>query len=135
MNVVFSQNWPRYPNKPLLGVSQTFGRILKLSRQGVGENRLRSRAFHFSFFACLSCRLRGLSCPFKHSLAQSRARRVEAVRFCAARSRPAPTPSCSGPQPPRIPSTEDTCYRMLLVSNENCVGKAMLALSPKGSKS
>jgi hypothetical protein len=26
-------------------------------------------------------------------------------------------------------------YRMLLVSNENCVGKAMLALSPKGSKS
>lgn len=26
-------------------------------------------------------------------------------------------------------------YRMLLVSNENCVGNAMLALSPKGSKS
>jgi len=26
-------------------------------------------------------------------------------------------------------------YRMLLVSNENWVGKAMLALRPKGSKS
>jgi hypothetical protein len=29
----------------------------------------------------------------------------------------------------------DRSYRMLLVSNENCVGNAMLALNPKGSKS
>lgn len=36
-------------------------------------------------------------------------------------------------------STRAGCHwaaqRMLLVSNENCVGKAMLALNPKGSKS